>query len=90
MFDALTGSVIRSAILRAFGAPGPSGVGVGVVFVLHFMLLLLICVMLWHFLLAVYVPLICHLAFLLPSSHVDLLLDKCPGVQPTGVCEVAH
>lgn len=64
MFDVLTGSMIWYGALQTFGAPGPSGVDAKscVVFVLHFMLLLMICVKLWHFLLSICVPPISHCA----------------------------
>ena len=69
-------SVIRSAALRTFGAPGPSGVDAGswrricTSFHADFNDLCEAMALFAHRLCTTY---ICHPTFLLPSSHVDLL-----------------
>ena len=93
VFDALTGSVIRSAALRMFCAPGPSGVDAKS----------------WHRIctsfhaasndlceaMALFARRLCT-TYLSPTILASFLscrliaLDKCPGVRPIGVCEVAR
>ena len=88
MFDALTGSVIRSAALRTFGAPGPSGVDAKswcrICTSFHATSTDMCDAM------ALFAHRLCTTylspSVLASSSHVD----KCPGVQPIGVCEVAR
>ena len=92
MFDAFTGSVIRSAALWTFGAPGPSGVDARS----------------WRRIctsfhtasndlcedMALFACRLCT-TYLSPNILASFLscrliaLDKCPGVCPIGVCEVA-
>ena len=93
MFDAHTGSVMRSAALRTFGAPGPSGVDARS----------------WHRIctsfhaasndlceaMALFTRRLCN-TYLSPNILASFLscrliaLDKCPGIRPIGVCEVAR
>ena len=93
LFEALNGSLIRSAALRTFGAPGPSGVDARG----------------WRRLctsfhsassdlcdaMALFARRLCT-KFVSPDILTSFLscrliaLDKCPGVRPIGVCEVAR
>ena len=90
LFDALNGSLIRFAALQTFGAPGPSGVDARG----------------WRRLctsfhsasidpcdaMALFARRLCT-KFISPdilSSCRLIALDKCPGVRPIGVCEVAR
>ena len=93
MFDALTGSVIRSAALRTFGVPGPSGVDARswchICTSFHAASNDLCEAM------ALFNRRLCT-TYLSPNILASFLscrlisLDKCPGVRPIGVCEVAH
>ena len=93
MFDALTGSVIRSATLRTFGAPGPSGVDARswrrICTSFHAASNDLCETM------ALFTRRLCT-TYLSPNIFAFFLscrliaLDKCPRVRPIGVCEVAR
>ena len=93
LFDALNGSLIRSAALRTFGAPGPSGVDARgwrrLCTSFHSASIDLCDAM------ALFARRLCT-KFISPdilSSFLScrlIALDKCPGVRPIGVCEVAR
>ena len=93
LFDALNGSLIRSAALRTFGAPGPSGVDARgwrrLCTSFHSASIDLCDAM------ALFARRLCT-KFISPdilSSFLScrlIALDKCPGVRPIEVCEVAR
>ena len=93
IFDALTGSVIRSAALRTFGALDPSGVDARswrrICTSFHAASNDLCKAM------ALFARRLCT-TYLSPNILASFLscrliaLDKCPGVRPIGVCEVAR
>ena len=92
MFDALTRSVIRSAALQTFGAPGFSGVDArswrSICTSFHTASNDLCEAM------ALFARHLCT-TYLSPNILASFLscrliaLDKCPGIRPIGVCEVA-
>ena len=93
LFDALNSSLIRSAALQTFGAPGPSGVDARdwrrLCTSFHSASIDLCDAM------ALFARRLCT-KFISPdilSSFLScrlIALDKCPGVRPIGVCEVAR